>query len=457
MARILVVDDEAAIRDSLELILSYERHEIVQAASGEEALQRLRDSVPELVLLDVVMPGINGLEVLEHIQTGYPEVIVIMVSGHTDIATAIAATRKGAFDFIDKPLERDRLLVSVRNALRHSRMRREVFEQYRIVGESPAVRRMLADVDRVAPTDAIVLITGENGTGKELVARRIQALSPRRDGPFVEVNCAAIPRELIESELFGHVKGAFTGADRDKAGKFEQAHHGTLFLDEVGDMGLESQAKVLRVLEQRKVERVGGNRPIALDVRVVAATNKDLEEEVREGRFREDLYYRLNVVPIRVPPLRERVEDLPLLVEFFLRDACFRNGVQPPPRMTPAAHEALKTGSWPGNVRQLRNFVERLVILGSEPVIDADAIEVSLGRREASVWNLFDTVETFEEFKEKSEQLFLRRKLERFDWNIKRTADALGMQRSNLYKKIDRYGLRKPGNAAGPGEPAARG
>ena len=443
MAHILVVDDDAGIRESLELILQYERHEIVQAANGEEALERMAESLPDLVLLDVVMPGMNGLEVLERIQADYPEVVAIMVSGHGDIPTAVAATKSGAFDFIDKPLERDRLLVSVRNALRHTRLRREVSEHYRIIGESAAIRKMLADVDRVAPTDAGVLITGENGTGKELVARRIQALSPRRDGPFVDVNCAAIPRELIESELFGHVKGAFTGADRDKVGKFEQADRGTLFLDEVGDMGLESQAKVLRVLEQRKVERVGGNQPVGFDVRVVAATNKDLENEVSEGRFREDLYYRLNVVPIHVPSLRERMEDVPELVMFFLKDACLRNGVQPPPTLAPSALGRLRSSPWPGNIRQLRNFVERVVILIPEPVIEAGSVERLLGKGSESVWDLFDGVESFEEFKEKSERLFLQRKLEGFGWNIKRTADELKMQRSNLYKKMDRYGLRK--------------
>lgn len=448
MARILLVDDDAAIRDSLELILQYERHEIDQAASGEEALERMAQTVPELMLLDVVMPGMSGLDVLEHVQTRYPEVIVIVVSGHGDIPTAVAATRMGAFDFIDKPLERDRLLVAVRNALRHSRMRREITEQYRIMGDSPALRGMLEDVDRVAIADAGVLITGENGTGKELVARRIQALSPRRDGPFVDVNCAAIPRELIESELFGHVKGAFTGADRDKAGKFEQAGGGTLFLDEVGDMGLESQAKVLRVLEQRKVERVGGSRPIAFDVRVIAATNKDLEEEVREGRFREDLFYRLNVVPIRVPPLRERLEDVPVLVDYFLRDAAARNGVHPTPTVTEAALAVLRSGAWPGNIRELRNFVERLVILRPRAVIDAEDVTGSMARGTDSVLGLFESVETFEEFKERSERLFLERKLAANQWNIKRTADALGMQRSNLYKKLDRHGLKKPSSLA---------
>ncbi|MBN2492143.1 MAG: sigma-54-dependent Fis family transcriptional regulator [Planctomycetes bacterium] len=456
MARILLVDDDRTIRDSLELILSYEGHELVQAPDGDEALRRIGQALPELVLLDVVMPGRSGLEVLEEIQTSHPEVVVIMVTGHGDDATAIAATRKGAFDFIRKPLERDRLLVSVRNALRHSGMRREIFDRYRIVGESAALRRMLADVDRVAPTEAMVLITGENGTGKELVARRIQVLSARRDGPFVEVNCAAIPRELIESELFGHVKGSFTGADRDKTGKFEQAQHGTLFLDEVGDMGLESQAKVLRVLEQRTVERVGGSRPIRLDVRVVAATNKDLEQEMREGRFREDLYHRLNVVPIRVPPLRERIEDVPLLVEYFLEDACLRNGVRPRPRITPAAHEALKAKSWSGNVRELRNFVERLVILRPRPVMDADAIEASTGRGTESVWQEVLETSSFEEFKEKSERLFLEHKLATFHWNITRTADALGMQRSHLYKKIDRLGLRRAARGGGEnGTPVA--
>ena len=453
MARILIVDDETAIRDSLELILQYERHEIIQASDGVEALERIRESVPDLVLLDVVMPRKTGLEVLEHMHTEYPGISVIMISGHGDIPTAIAATQKGAFDFIDKPLERDRLLVSVRNALRHFQMRTEISMRYRIIGDSPAIRKMLVDVDRVAPKDAGVLITGENGTGKELVARRIHELSPRLNGPFVDVNCAAIPRELIESELFGHVKGAFTGADRDKPGKFEQADRGTLFLDEVGDMALDSQAKVLRVLEERKLQRVGGSRAISFDVRVLAATNKDLDEEVRENRFREDLYYRLNVVPIHVPPLRDRPEDIPALVQYFLKDACVRNGVHPPPEITGAAQKELRSNTWPGNVRELRNFIERLVILGSGPVLDAAEIQSFLHKGSDTVWDLIDSVETFEEFKERSEHLFLKRKLEAFGWNIKRTADALKMQRSNLYKKIDRFDMKKPEG----GDPSGRG
>ena len=444
MAKILVVDDEAGIRDSLEMILQYERHEIVQAADGKEAITQFAKFRPDLVLLDVVMPGLTGLQVLEKIRADSPEINVIMVSGHGDIETAIEATQKGAFDFIDKPLERDRLLVSVRNALRHRLMRQEITSRYRIIGESPALKGMLADVDRVASKDAGVLITGENGSGKELVARRLHELSPRRDGPFIDVNCAAIPRELIESELFGHVKGAFTGADTDKAGKFEQADRGTLFLDEVGDMALDSQAKVLRVLEERKVERVGGKDPIAFDVRVVAATNKDLAEEVREGRFREDLFYRLNVVPVRVPPLRERAEDLPALVQFFLHDASLRNGIHPPPAISEGAMKHLRTSPWPGNIRQLRNVVERIVILANGPTVEADDITAYLEPGSDSFADLVDSVESFEEFKERSEAVFFKRKLEANGWNIKRTADTLKMQRSNLYKKIDRYELRKP-------------
>ncbi len=444
MAKIMVVDDEAGIRDSLELILQYERHQIAKCADAKEALATLPSFEPDLVLLDVVMPGMTGIELLERIRGDRPDLDVIMVSGHGDVETAIAATEHGAFDFIDKPLERDRLLVSVRNALRHSQMRREIASRYRMVGESPALRAMLADVDRVAPKDAGVLIVGDNGSGKELVARRIHELSGRSDGPFVDVNCAAIPRDLIESELFGHVQGAFTGADRDKAGKFEQADRGTLFLDEVGDMGLESQAKVLRVLQERKVERVGGSETMHFDVRVIAATNKDLQEEVAEGRFREDLYYRLNVVPIRVPSLRERTEDIPALVDYFLHDAARRNGVHPAPTLTDAALAVLRGREWRGNIRELRNVVERFVILGPADTLDAGDIERFLAKTADTVWSLIDSVETFEEFKEKSEAMFFRRKLDVNGWNIKRTSDLLGMQRSNLYKKIERYELRKP-------------
>jgi two-component system nitrogen regulation response regulator NtrX len=456
LANLLIVDDESSIRGVLVQLFEFEGHRAVPAASGPAALEALGAEGFDAVFLDVKMPGMDGLDVLARIKEKAPSTPVIMISGHGTIDTAVEATRRGAFDFLQKPLDTDRLLLTLRNALERKGLRDSVealrsaaAERDQIVGESAAIRAVLDRIGRVANTDARVLITGENGTGKELVARAIHRGSPRWERAFVEVNCAAIPAELIESELFGHVRGSFTGAVQDRAGTFEQAHGGTLFLDEIGDMAPAAQAKVLRALEEGRVTRVGGHESRAVDVRVVAATNKDLAEEIAEGRFREDLFYRLNVVPIHVPPLRERRDDIPALVRHFEAQISPRIGVQPR-RFTPEAIEALGHMDWPGNIRELRNTVERLLILASGPDISrADVLGIGGGsgsapRDEDSVFQ----ATTFAEFRERSERRFLELRLAAFDWNVSETARAMEMPRSNLYKKIERFGLqRMAGNA----------
>ncbi len=449
MAELLIVDDEESIGDALKQVFEYEGHRVRVARNGPDALTMVAESAPDVTFLDVKMPGVDGLEVLDRIRAGDQQALVIMISGHGTIDTAVEATRKGAYDFLEKPLDTDRLLVTLRNALEVKglsasveRLLSQVESRHEIVGSSFQIRQVLERTERVGNTDARVLITGENGTGKELVARAIHRLSDRANAPFVEVNCAAIPSELIESELFGHMKGSFTGAVADRAGKFEQAHGGTLFLDEVGDMSLAAQAKVLRALEQGVVTRVGSSKPIQVDVRVVAATNKDLEAEIREGRFREDLYYRLNVVPIDIPPLRDRREDIPMLVRHFV------NLLEEKDRVTPreisqAAVERLQALDWPGNVRELRNTVERLLILSSGSVIGAEDVDllVSGGESGGGLGAELLQAGSFADFKEQAERAFLLQKLREHDWNVSETARSIDMPRSNLYKKIERYGL----------------
>jgi two-component system nitrogen regulation response regulator NtrX len=378
-----------------------------------------------------------------------PAACVVMISGHGNIETAVEATRRGAYDFLEKPLDTDRLLLTIRNALQqrglvqeNARLRGEVESRYEIVGRSFAIRSLLDRVEKVAPTDARVLVTGENGTGKELVARAIHRLSARSEEPFVEVNCAAIPSELIESELFGHMKGSFTGAHADRAGKFEQATGGTLFLDEIGDMSLAAQAKVLRALQEGIITRVGGEKPIQVDVRVIAATNKAVEEEISSGRFREDLYHRLNVVPIHVPPLRERREDVPMLVHHFARKAVAEQRL-PMREFEPGALEELARLDWSGNVRELRNTIERLLILGRGGDITAADVERLVGGRHTGDSLSADMLSaaTFSEFKERAERAFILARLRENDWNVSETARRIEMPRSNLYKKIERYGL----------------
>lgn len=449
MAKLLIVDDEVSIGDALRQVFEYEGHEVRVARDGPGALGMVEESPPDVTFLDVKMPGMDGLEVLEEIRSRDSQALVVMISGHGTIDTAVEATRKGAYDFLEKPLDTDRLLVTLRNALEVKgltdsveRLRTEVESRHAIVGSSFQIRQVLERVERVGPTDARVLITGENGTGKELVARAIHRTSSRASKPFVEVNCAAIPSELIESELFGHMKGSFTGAVADRAGKFEQAHQGTLFLDEVGDMSLAAQAKVLRALEEGVVTRVGSSRSIQVDVRVVAATNKDLEAEIKEGHFREDLYYRLNVVPIELPPLRDRREDIPMLVQHFVDLLQSKDGVTPR-HITTGALERLQAMEWAGNVRELRNTVERLLILSSGDSIEAEDVEmlVSGAPEGGALGAELLQVPTFSEFKDQAERAFLLQKLREHDWNVSETARVIDMPRSNLYKKIDRYGL----------------
>ncbi|GBD31135.1 Transcriptional regulatory protein ZraR [bacterium HR33] len=447
--RVLVVDDEKGVREALRQLLEYEGVEVRTAASGAEALGVYPEFLPHLVLLDVKMAGLDGLDTLSRIRELDPKAQVVMISGHGTIQTALEATRRGAYDFLEKPLDTERILLVLKRAFSHldlssenERLKEKLAPEYEIVGSSKAIHDLLERIRKVAPTPARVLIFGENGSGKELVARAIHALSPRKNQPFVEVNCAAIPGELIESELFGHMKGSFTGALADRPGKFEQADGGTLFLDEVGDMSLAAQAKVLRALQEGIVTRIGASKPIKVDVRVVAATNKDLEEEIEAGRFREDLFYRLNVVPLTVPPLRHRKEDIPLLVDHFVRQLVQGGGLAPK-KFAPDAIAALKERDWPGNVRELRNAVERLLILSSGDTVTAADVAALLEGGSGNRWSGLLDCSTFEEFKEAAEKAFLAAKLADNGWNVSETARKLAMPRSNLYKKIEKYGLKR--------------
>ena len=449
--RILIVDDERGIRQALGQLLEYEGYEVRAVENAVDAIAEYDRWRPHLVFLDVKMAGIDGLEALKRIREHDASATIVMISGHGTIQTAVEATQRGAYDFLEKPLDTDRILVTLRNALHHldlqaenAQLRETIASRYEIVGRSYAIRALIEKIERVAPTPARVLISGENGTGKELVAQAVHRLSSRAGAPFVEVNCAAIPSELIESELFGHMKGSFTGAIADRAGKFEQANGGTLFLDEVGDMSLAAQAKVLRVLEDGVVTRIGSGKPIAVDVRVVAATNKTLEAEIEAGKFREDLYYRINVLPITVPPLRERREDIPLLVAHFIDLLTRREGMAPK-TLAPDALPRLTSYDWPGNVRELRNTVERLLILSPGPRLTAADVDRLVGRRAPDGTSIGPLMEcrTFEEFKDAAERAFLLAKLREMDWNVSETARSLDMPRSNLYKKIERYGLTR--------------
>ncbi|MGE0041190.1 MAG: sigma-54-dependent transcriptional regulator [Vicinamibacterales bacterium] len=447
--RILVIDDEAAIRDSLRMILEYEGYEVLVAATGEEGAALVEREAPDLVFLDIKMPGMDGLEVLQRLHHLVEATPIVMISGHATITTAVEATRLGAFDFIEKPLSTERVLVTVRNAVDNRRLktenrglRRDQEQRYQIVGDSAPLAAVRDAIQKAAPTSATVLIWGESGVGKELVARAIHRGSRRADALFVQVNCAAIPDELIESELFGHEKGSFTGAVERQIGKFEQADKGTIFLDEVGDMSLKTQAKVLRVLQEQELERLGSNRIIRVDVRVIAATNKNLEEEIDKGTFREDLYYRLNVVPIHVPPLRERRGDIPTLVrhfaDLFTRENNFRRKT-----FTEAAMDRIAAHHWRGNIRELRNFVERLIIMSPKDVVDVADLPDFGGARVDVVAAQPDNVgmgaATLQEFKATSERAFLVSKLRELGWNISKTAEVIDTPRSNLYKKLEQY------------------
>lgn len=451
--KILVVDDEDSIRASLAGILEDEGFRVTFANDGVTALDAVRKEQPDLVLLDIWMPRMDGIETLRKLKEDHPSLIVIMMSGHGTIETAVKATKMGAYDFIEKPLSLEKLLLCVRNALGMLRLKDEnktlrdlAFRDRQMTGSSPAMLQLKEQIRLVAPSNASVLITGENGTGKELVARSIHFHSQRKEKPFVEINCAAIPEELIESELFGHERGAFTGAVAQKKGKFDLADGGTLFLDEIGDMSLKTQAKVLRIIQEKKFERVGGNRTIEVDVRIIAATNKVLEDQIRLGTFREDLFYRLNVVPFTVPPLRERRDDIPELIDHFLEMFCIREGLERK-TMTPEAMAVLKSGTWPGNVRELKNVVERLVIMTPGKTITINHIPESIVSGEAVIEGApgrLDTVlelHTLREAREEFEKEFILQKLEENGWNISKTAEAIELERSNLYRKMKSYGI----------------
>ncbi len=443
---ILVVDDEESIRSTLSGVLGDEGFNVLLAEDGGKALALAREEGPDLVLLDIWMPELDGMETLKRMKSEMPSLQVIMMSGHGTIETAVQATKLGAYDFIEKPLSLDKVLLCINNALNlhqleeENRRLREKFGGWReMVGESPAMRKLKEQINLVAPSNAWVLITGENGTGKELVATLIHRKSQRRDKPFIDVNCAAIPEELIESELFGHEKGAFTGAVTRKRGRFDLANGGTLFLDEIGDMSLKTQAKILRILQEQRFERVGGDRSISVDVRVIAATNKDLMEEIRKGNFREDLYYRLNVVPFEVPPLRRRKEDIEPLVEKFVY-LYSRDAGAAAKRFDRGAIEAMKHYSWPGNVRELKNLVERLVIMTPGPVIRRSDLPPYI-TGEVKDKHDFTGYTTLRGARQAVEREFIAAKLAEYGGNVTKTAEAIGIERSNLHRKIKAYGL----------------
>jgi two-component system nitrogen regulation response regulator NtrX len=479
-SRILVIDDEEAIRKSLRMVLEYEGYDMIEAASGPEGIETLRRESPDAVLLDIKMPGMDGMEVLQQARSRDAHTPILMVSGHGDIPTAVDALRKGAYDFLEKPLETERVLAALRNAIERQRLRAEnlalrhrVEAGYRMIGEAPVLRSVREAIARAAPTSATVLINGESGTGKELIAWDIHMRSARADKPFVKVNCAAIPEELIESELFGHEKGAFTGATGRQQGKFVQADGGTIFLDEIGDMSARTQAKVLRVLEGGEVEPVGLAKTVRVDVRVIAATNKDLPVEIREGRFREDLFFRLNVVPIASPPLRDRREDIPALVAHFVEAFCADNNYRRR-SFSPEAMVRMQARPWRGNIRELRNFVERILIMAEGEIIDerdvAEVEQAAGGSPFASspppvVMPAGDghaapaileaprpaapsgpdpaQFATLQQYREEAEKVFILRKLREFRWNVSRMAKAIETPRSNLYKKLEQYGITR--------------
>jgi two-component system nitrogen regulation response regulator NtrX len=446
MSRILIIDDEPGIRTTLAGILEDEGHRATLAESGEEGIAHFARDEFDLVLLDLWLPGIDGLAVLERLQTAANGTPIIMISGHGNVDTAVRATRLGAYDFLEKPLSLDRVLLTVNHALADRRLRDEVRDLRRhltleeiLIGESEAMQRLEQQIRSAALSHSRVLITGENGSGKEIVARTLHRLSPRAEQPFIDVNCAAIPEELIESELFGHRKGAFTGAIDDRKGKFELADGGTLFLDEVGDMSLKTQAKVLRVLQEQTFQRVGGQQTIKVDVRVIAATNKNLEAEIAAGTFRSDLYYRLNVIPIEVPPLRARGNDIVLLADHFLRRFA-AEAARPHKRLSSGAAAKLKAYPWPGNVRELRNVIERLAILVPHETIEPE--DIQLGARAESPASAIAMDLPLKEARDEFEKQYILARLREYAGNVSRTADALGVERSNLYKKLHLYGIR---------------
>ncbi len=467
-AHLLIVDDEKNIISSLTRPLTREGYNIRSALTGQEALdilQRAEDGTEEdidILLVDVWLPDIDGLQVLQKAKEISPDIIPIVMSGHASIDTAVKATKLGAFDFMEKPLNLDKVLLLIEHALKYRRLeeanrgfRQAIEQEYQIIGQSQQVLDMIERISIVAATPGRVLIAGENGTGKELVARAIHANSNRQEGPFIKVNCAAIPNELIESELFGHEKGSFTGAHERKKGKFELANEGTIFLDEIGDMSLPTQAKILRVLTDNEIDRVGGTRPIRVDVRVIAASNKNLEEEIKKGNFREDLYYRLNVIPFMVPPLRERREDIPLLAGHFLKLYC-RETQTKARKFDTSAYRVLMNYAWPGNVRELKNIVERVAILTRSDVIGereiSSVLPPSAVMTQSSVNNTNHDISCFpekslKELCEEYEKKVIVSALKAHDGNVSRTAEVLDLERSHLYKKLRQYNISKASDA----------
>jgi len=443
---ILIVDDEEGIRESLSGILEDEGYDILTADSGEEAVRILRETSPDLIFLDIWLTGIDGIKTLQEIKAMKSDVPVIMISGHGSIELAVKATQTGAYDFLEKPLSLERVLLVSKRAIEKRTLEREnitlrenLTRKWKLIGESQKIKDLREQMEMAARSNSRVLIFGESGTGKEVAARLLHEKSQRDGKPFVEVNCAAIPQELIESELFGHEKGSFTGAFEKKNGKFELADGGTLFLDEIGDMSLQTQAKVLRVIETQEFQRVGGNKNINVDVRIIAATNKDLREEVKKGNFREDLFFRLNVIPLFIPPLRERKDDIPILVEYFLDSLAAEYG-KPPRKILSEALKYLQSYDWPGNVRELKNVIERLVIMTPSNIIDAKNLFIPV-EHEGSDYFQYKTLKDARDAFEKD---YITKKLEENNWNISRTAEILDMERSNLHRKIKTYEIKVP-------------
>nr|WP_294790185.1 sigma-54 dependent transcriptional regulator [uncultured Mucilaginibacter sp.] len=460
MAKILIIDDERAIRNTLREILEYEDYEVDDVDNGIDGLSMISENNYDLVLCDIKMNRMDGMEVLTEGLLLKPDLPFIMISGHGTVETAVEASKKGAFDFISKPPDLNRLLITVRNALDRGSLvvetkvlKRKVSKVRPILGESQTIGKIKETIERVAPTDARVLITGANGSGKELVARWLHEKSNRSNAPLIEVNCAAIPSELIESELFGHEKGSFTSAVKQRIGKFESASGGTLFLDEIGDMSQSAQAKVLRALQESKITRVGGEKEIEVDVRVVAATNKDLLKEIEDGNFRMDLYHRLSVILIHVPPLSERKDDIPLLTQNFLEEICSDYGM-PVKKVSEGAMEALKALPWTGNIRELRNMIERLIILSDKTITEDDVrlfanpsapvtATAHAATAAAAPQTDFNQFKNFQEYKDHAEREYIKFKLEKNNWNVSKTADDIDIQRSHLYSKIEKYGLKR--------------
>ena len=452
MNTIIIIDDELEICESIKMILEYEDYKVDYFTKSSEGLNALRTNSYDVLLLDIQMPGMTGFEVLNKIKKDGLEINVLMISAHGSLENAVKATKLGAFDFIEKPIDREKLLISIRNAVEktsllkeNKKLKEDLSEDQKMIGQSSAIKNILKTIERVAKSDARIFITGENGTGKELVAREIHKQSDRSDKEMVEVNCAAIPNELIESELFGHEKGSFTGAFNKRIGKFELAHKGTLFLDEIGDMSLQAQAKVLRAIEDNKIERVGGVNKIEIDVRIITATNKNLSEEIKNKFFREDLYHRLNVIPLSVPPLRERTEDIPLLVNHFSKIICEKNKF-PIVTFSDSAMKILKEMPWTGNVRELKNIIERIVIMVPKDEISDKDITALLPVTVSNLDDILNVSNSFQEFKEKAERAFILKQLELNNWNISKSSEQLGIQRSHLYNKMKKYKIEKGKN-----------